>query len=241
VASLMETARAAAPDHLSAGTTEVRPGDAVVVRCPYGPAAAKWIREDTVALLGPNNLTVRTLSTVTRFQPAQLHWSAGCEYLVSQDGRAGRMQVIRVRDGQRRVWKFSEWTKFVPAFSPTEQVMLIASSPQEPPIEGNMDGPSAGKVYYAADIHRIDLAAGRKSNPYKVNGDLSTLAYAPDGKSVALAVDQRVELRSPSDGALRQTLTGHSDRVTALAFAPDGRVLASGSKDTTIFLWQLAP
>src|SRR5262249_40119941 len=33
---------------------------------------------------------------------------------------------------------------------------------------------------------------------------------------------------------------GHQNTVAALAFAPDGRVLASGSYDTTLLLWEVA-
>jgi WD40 repeat protein len=34
---------------------------------------------------------------------------------------------------------------------------------------------------------------------------------------------------------------GHTDNVTAIAFSPDGRYLATGSKDDTIILWEAAP
>src|SRR5687768_9422252 len=36
-----------------------------------------------------------------------------------------------------------------------------------------------------------------------------------------------------------KTLNGHKDWVTAIAFAPNGRLLASGSRDGTIKLWDV--
>ncbi|MEG4520113.1 MULTISPECIES: WD40 domain-containing protein [unclassified Microcoleus] len=37
-----------------------------------------------------------------------------------------------------------------------------------------------------------------------------------------------------------QTLTGHQDWVESVAFSPDGKMLASGSWDRTIALWDVA-
>jgi WD40 repeat protein len=40
-----------------------------------------------------------------------------------------------------------------------------------------------------------------------------------------------------SMGAVLQTLEGHTDSVTSVAFSPDGKQIVSGSDDTTIKLW----
>jgi WD40 repeat protein len=41
------------------------------------------------------------------------------------------------------------------------------------------------------------------------------------------------------DGNLINTLKGHSDSVFAVSFSPDGKRLASASKDTTVIVWNL--
>ena len=58
---------------------------------------------------------------------------------------------------------------------------------------------------------------------------LATLAAAALAPAQPPKPDARV-------GELR-TLEGHGERVLALAFSSDGKLLASGANDTTILLW----
>src|SRR5262249_44665393 len=72
------------------------------------------------------------------------------------------------------------------------------------------------------------------------------LAFSADGKFLAAAcgaVDQSGEIKV-FDVASRQewaSFRGHSDSVSAVAFAPSGLVLASGSRDRTAKLWDFQP
>ena len=48
-----------------------------------------------------------------------------------------------------------------------------------------------------------------------------------------------MRLWNPATGQLLATLVGHSGKVCALAFSPDGRCLASGGADRQIILWDV--
>jgi WD40 repeat protein len=78
-----------------------------------------------------------------------------------------------------------------------------------------------------------------------------SVAFSPDGKTVASGgIDalfglagaeayphQTIKLWDAQAGALKRTLTGHSNLVWSLAFSLDGKTLVSGSFDRTVRLW----
>jgi WD40 repeat protein len=84
----------------------------------------------------------------------------------------------------------------------------------------------------------FDLRTGAAIRQWRV-GRILALALSPDGKSLATAVGDGISLWDPSSGEKLAQLSGHASMVSALAFAPQGDLLASGSEDTTILFWDV--
>jgi WD40 repeat protein/mono/diheme cytochrome c family protein len=77
-----------------------------------------------------------------------------------------------------------------------------------------------------------------------LGGNVNNVIFTPDGATLITAAGQpgvggEVRFWSIADGASLATLTGHADAIYALAVSPDGSVLATGSYDQKIILWDL--
>ena len=145
----------------------------------------------------------------------------------------GRTLASGSRDGTVRLWNPNNGVNFAILRGHTDRVYAVAFSP---------DGRT--------------LASGGHGNPYLILWDVNSqsrirtmspgtcrgLAWSPDGQTLAAGGWSNsagtVNLYNPSTGSRKQKLTGHGHQVNSIAYHPNGRILASGSNDNTIRIWE---
>src|SRR5207302_9139091 len=81
-----------------------------------------------------------------------------------------------------------------------------------------------------------EIATGKPRKPIEASGRVAFLAFAPDGRTLAAATRQRIDLWDVASGRWARQVDGPACPLLALAFAPDGRALAMAWADESVWL-----
>jgi WD40 repeat protein len=142
-------------------------------------------------------------------------------YLVAEDwGRQLRFYGVPSLD------LITNLPGFAPAFSHDGKTFVYASGTRLL----QRDSPAAPDA--------VDVEIG------KLSSGIWSMALSPDGHTVACAAEEdnatSVQFWDVRRRRRLGMVTGHSDRICRLAFAPDGKRLASASFDGQVGIWDVA-
>jgi WD40 repeat protein len=118
------------------------------------------------------------------------------------------------------------------------------------------DGRTIASVDWKHTIRLWEKATGQLRAKWKTGDNVSTVRFSPNGRILAstnignypgghkISPDEdwdKVRLWDVATGKEIHRFAGHSGSIYALSFSPDGRLLASGSDDTTALVWDMEP
>jgi uncharacterized protein with WD repeat len=108
-------------------------------------------------------------------------------------------------------------------------------------ISFSPDGKTLGSSSKDNTIRLWEVATGKILKLRHSSGNYSVI-YSPDGKPLALGFeDSTIRLLEAATGNILNSFNGHEGRVTSVSISPDGKILASGSReDKTVRLWETA-
>ena len=113
-------------------------------------------------------------------------------------------------------------------------VMSVAFSPDNSTLAAGIAWGERG-----GGIDLWNLKDGSYQLRSQIPNSTASLAFSPDGNTLAGAGSSGLHLWDAATGQLLNTLKGHVGIAGAVTFLPDGKSLLSGGNDRTIRLWQL--
>ncbi|MDE0482936.1 MAG: WD40 repeat domain-containing protein [Candidatus Poribacteria bacterium] len=95
----------------------------------------------------------------------------------------------------------------------------------------------------SGNLHVWDTVKGELKHKISVEGmyGIYSIAFSPDGSLLAGGDEfGNIHLVNPNTGEYKKKFEGHDGLVPAIAFSSDMRTFASGSRDGTVRIWDVA-
>jgi WD40 repeat protein len=147
---------------------------------------------------------------------------------------AGGFGDARADAGEILLWDAAAGVEAGRLAGHRQAVLSLAFSPDGKALaSGGAD--STGRLWdVAGRRERARLA------PSDERGWVPCVAYSPDGRTIAVALNGTTTLCDAASGEPLARLVGHARNIVTVAFSPDGRSVATGSKDKEILIWDVS-
>jgi hypothetical protein len=141
----------------------------------------------------------------------------------------GELLISGAGDKTLRLWRVSDGSLVRTFTGHTAEVNSVAFAPNGLSV-------ASGSLDNTTQIWDVNTGNLR----YQVKGKVAGVAYSPDAQMLAIAGGDKIRLVRAGNGAAWLNLKSASAQEERLAFAPDGKTLASSSAETPAQLWRIS-
>jgi len=84
-----------------------------------------------------------------------------------------------------------------------------------------------------------DAAQGVELRTIVLSSSANALSFSPNGRLLAVGVEDTLQVWNVSDGKLLGTFSGHQSAIAQVKFSPDGKSIVTAGFDNQLYLWQV--